>query len=310
VLDSSASLGEEGWRAVRTFAQNFVQLLDYGLARIRIAVLIFSTTDQLVAEFDDEATEAGILARIEAAPFLQGSTQTGRAMRTAAQTLVAPANASAVGRRVGTPAVVVVVTDGNTVESGSQFSTRAQELFATGAMVYAVGAGLGVNQATLTAIANGNASNTLLLTSVEALQQLATANSVATASVCTVTADGDGAPLPTTTVEPAAATTSGGPAAGLVCAAMEPADVVLLLDSSSSMRPDEWQAMLAFASSVVSALPMDGRVRYAKGGGREEGGGSGDGDSACLGKGGGLTIGVAVVLPPGWRWRPFRRSWR
>lgn len=183
-----------------------------------MSIVLFATARLLITDFDDEYSTSSYLERIENISSLGGSTGTGRAMRFVARNLI---NEPTSGRRPDTPALVIIVTDGVPTDDLS----LGQELFDSGATVYAVGVAdeLGaVPQALLTDLANGVVENTFSTGSAVDLARATFVKALVSESVCAV---------PTPSASTPAPVISDGKSAS--CREEDVFDVVLMLDSSS-----------------------------------------------------------------------------
>jgi hypothetical protein len=81
--------------------------------------VIFSGIGQeaLVHDFDDIGSATGLIA---AAPYLNSETATASAYRFVFDTLINVSNVSAIGRRLGVPVVLQVLTDGFPSDAGKR----------------------------------------------------------------------------------------------------------------------------------------------------------------------------------------------
>ena len=217
LLDSSSSLGTDGWRQTRNFAARFISAVDFSPSAVQVAVVTFSTTPSVLVDFSfSAANDADTVADVVlAAPYLNSGTRIGAALFDAADLLEEDA-----GRREGTRSIVILVSDGETAEDPSFFNASVTAVMDAADDVYAIGVGLGVSETTLARVASGpGSSNVFQVSNPEELFSEANVLALAEATVC----DDDAS----TTMSPGIGVSMPG------CAVDIEVDLVIALDSSS-----------------------------------------------------------------------------
>jgi hypothetical protein len=128
--------------------------MDIGENRSRIAAVRFSTGSRVVFDFDFSFDKATLQSAVSEIAYADAGTRTGLALDKVTDELLNTANVPTSGRRTEVPAVVLVITDGNTQEDAGTLETAAGRLRDTGAEVFALGVGSEINQSELETIAS------------------------------------------------------------------------------------------------------------------------------------------------------------
>ncbi|XP_066300013.1 collagen alpha-3(VI) chain-like [Branchiostoma lanceolatum] len=170
LLDGSGSVGADNFNLVKQFAKRLVDNFEISQTDNKVGVVQYSSSSNVEFYLNAFSTKQPVLDAIDGITYQQGGTNTGAAITFTMQEIFASAN----GARANYPDVLVVVTDG---ESSDDVAAPALSARNAGTLIYAVGVGNGVNQATLLQIA-GNAAQVLqaadfggLTTVVQSLQQ-------------------------------------------------------------------------------------------------------------------------------------------
>ncbi|XP_078580606.1 uncharacterized protein LOC144864418 isoform X3 [Branchiostoma floridae x Branchiostoma japonicum] len=170
LLDGSGSVGADNFNLVKQFAKRLVDNFEISQTDTKVGVVQYSSSSNVEFYLNAFSTKQAVLDAIDAVTYQQGGTNTGAAITFTMQEIFASAN----GARANYPDVLIVVTDG---ESSDDVAAPALIARNVGTLIYAVGVGNGVNQATLLQIA-GNAGQVLqaadfagLTTVVQSLQQ-------------------------------------------------------------------------------------------------------------------------------------------
>ncbi|XP_078660839.1 uncharacterized protein LOC144905190 isoform X3 [Branchiostoma floridae x Branchiostoma belcheri] len=170
LLDGSGSVGADNFNLVKQFAKRLVDNFDISQTDTKVGVVQYSSSSNVEFYLNAFSAKQPVLDAIDAITYQQGGTNTGAAITYTVQEIFTSAN----GARANYPDVLVVVTDG---ESSDDVAVPALSARNAGTLIYAVGVGNGVNQATLLEIA-GDASQVLqaadfagLTTIVQTLQQ-------------------------------------------------------------------------------------------------------------------------------------------
>lgn len=151
VIDDSGSIGEDRFQLVREFVEQLSAMLDIGLLRSLVGVILFSRTAIVHFPVTDHTTAATLLPAINPGlPYRGLTTRTDRALRL----LVSAANDGNLDLRPGFTNVAIVLTDGRSTNTTATM-IAANELHASNIydQVYAIGVG-NANLAELNAIAS------------------------------------------------------------------------------------------------------------------------------------------------------------
>ncbi|CAH1241297.1 COL6A3 [Branchiostoma lanceolatum] len=170
LLDGSGSVGADNFNLVKQFAKRLVDNFEISQTDNKVGVVQYSSSSNVEFYLNAFSTKQPVLDAIDGIVYQQGGTNTGAAITFTMQEIFASAN----GARANYPDILVVVTDG---ESSDDVAAPALSARNEGTLIYAVGVGNGVNQATLLQIA-GSAAQVLqaadfagLTTVVQSLQQ-------------------------------------------------------------------------------------------------------------------------------------------
>ncbi|XP_046370521.2 collagen alpha-4(VI) chain-like isoform X2 [Haliotis rufescens] len=226
VLDSSSSEGLTNFKKQVTFVQKFVDQFDVSSTAVQFSIVVFSTAVYPQFDLDKYASKAALLAAIKNVEYHTGVTYTGKALLYVNQTTLTTAH----GARPSAAKIVIVITDG---QSSSRYDTQheANVLHKAGVEVMAIGIGIGVNHVELDRIAS-DAKHVFSVTNFDALKTIQNELQQTTCAV-------QGTAVP--------ATTKPRP-----CPVSEKADVIFLLDASSSEGSSNFQKELDFVSKFVN----------------------------------------------------------
>jgi len=136
LLDSSGSLGGQGFKQEKDFIQSFVSKLELGLNGSRVALVQFSTTAKLRMSFQDLQAQAAFKSVLDRLHFDAGDTNIHAALITATPLFDT--------KRFQVPQVVILVTDGvhnDRLSRGISPGVPAKKLKEKGVIIYAVGIG-------------------------------------------------------------------------------------------------------------------------------------------------------------------------
>lgn len=191
----------------------------------------FSTGRTVLADFDTTLDVDELHTIIDNAPHINRATRIGSTLGYIANNLIA--GGTDTGRRPNSRAAVVVVLDGDTIETEDVFADGIATLHATGADVFALGVGSSVSQDTLLAIVSGKPNDHILAAyNVTELASPAFAISAVELSVCPDETSSSTSTSTSTSLSTASNVEE--PNLGLGCAVGPVrADVVFVLDSSS-----------------------------------------------------------------------------
>lgn len=200
----------------------------------RIAVITYSLRPRVLVDFNGAANASELITLIRSAEYLESATRTGAALSAAADLLTA----SDSGRRVGVPAAVLLVTDGETSEDAATFDASLANLQSTNASIYAAGVGMSVTYATLALVASDESTVMHVADTATLATDLIVMQAVEV-TVCSTLAQASTSTANATTSSPSS---SSAPPLQLIaaplaaCAVNIELDVILLLDSSARLE--------------------------------------------------------------------------
>ena len=173
VIDTSGSIGSSRFQMIREFTEGLVQLLTIGLQDSLAGVILFSTDATLHFNLPTHTDIASLSTAINPdLPYDAGSTNTAAAL----SLLLSSAQDGTMGLRPGHPAIVIVITDGESNVNSAQTIPNAQSVHASNIFqqVYAVGVG-NADLTELNAIASDPSlvfnTNSFDSTAIQQLQQ-------------------------------------------------------------------------------------------------------------------------------------------
>uniref|UniRef100_A0A4W6DQR4 VWFA domain-containing protein n=1 Tax=Lates calcarifer TaxID=8187 RepID=A0A4W6DQR4_LATCA len=219
LMDASGSIVDEDFSVMKKFIIEFIHAFNIGPKHIRMGLVKYS--DDPVLEFDLAAySDARKLERaVEYTEHIRGRTFTGKALSKMGDLFVS--------RRQNVPTYLIVITDGKSDES-DPVRIPAEKLRAQGIKIYAIGV-KDSNEAELVEIA-GDPKRTFQVTNFDALKSI---KEDVIRDICIP--DGKDS---------------------LSRQNCEEADVVFLLDRSSSITPENYTIMLNFTKELVKTLDV------------------------------------------------------
>uniref|UniRef100_A0A8C9XFS7 VWFA domain-containing protein n=1 Tax=Sander lucioperca TaxID=283035 RepID=A0A8C9XFS7_SANLU len=167
LVDGSSSIGASNFQEIKVFLRSVIAGLDIGPDKVRIGVAQYS--DDTYKEFllKDYMDKNSLLAAVDAFPYRQGGTETGKAIDFLLQEYFKEDAGSRAKQRV--PQIAVVITDGDSTDDVIQ---PAQRLRQHGVIVFGIGVGQ-ANLQQLESIANRPRKRFLhSIDSYQALQRL------------------------------------------------------------------------------------------------------------------------------------------
>ncbi|XP_061173470.1 collagen alpha-6(VI) chain-like [Saccostrea echinata] len=244
VIDSSSSIFPNEFIRQLEFLENITGELDVGPAvnQSRVGVISFSDEPRLEFTLNNCTEKKDILAAVRRINYMSGGTNTASAIRLAVKMFKA-----ATGARKGAKDIIVVITDG---ESFSKSETEESALQARnmGISMFAIGVGANVNVEELSLIAGitehvYRVSNYGDLKSIK--EALINKTCIEIHQSTTTTSLEEDMPLNETV--------------NIENCSGKPADVLFLLDSSSSISRDDFKKQLtcSFIKSIVSAFDIN-----------------------------------------------------
>ncbi|XP_036357280.1 von Willebrand factor-like isoform X3 [Octopus sinensis] len=228
VLDDSGSVGSTNFKKVKRFAQNIVKSFNIGRNKIRVGAITFSGKVKLQFKMNKYYNKRRLLRAISRIKYKHGSTNTNRAL----DYLRTRSFRRGAGDRKGVPNIAIVLTDGK-ANSLSKTKIAALKLRKTGAIVFAIGVGKGIKRSELNVIGSSPRRNYVFsVRNFNALMSIAKQLIKRTCNVPVL-------PVPITTVK------------GCDKAV---ADVMLVLDDSSSVGSTNFKKVKRFAQYIVNSF--------------------------------------------------------
>lgn len=155
VIDGSTSVGRRDFNQTLQFVASFVSAFNISANATRVGLVQYASETQLEFDFLRWFDKASIVDDILDTVYLRGSTVTGAALKFASNNLLVP---SAGWRENAVPAVVVVVTDGQSSETQEvllhgigKIKAKADDVLAFG-----VGSEIGLDELELIASSPNN----------------------------------------------------------------------------------------------------------------------------------------------------------
>ncbi|XP_062395792.1 collagen alpha-6(VI) chain-like [Sardina pilchardus] len=223
LIDSSGSIDPEDFLMMKAFINNTIMRSVIGPDSVRMGVLQFSTIQREEFSLDSSQTRNDLVQKVNAMRQLGGGTLTGQALSFTSQYFDASR-----GGRPNVPKILIVITDG---EAQDAVKLPAQALRDKNVAIYSIGVG-GANITQLNEI-SGIADRVYTETDFDALQFL---EDKIFYKICHPDTD---------------------------CTRTEVADMIFLVDGSSSITAAEYKSMQRFMTSLVNSTNIgENRVRF------------------------------------------------
>jgi collagen type VI alpha len=241
ILDSSSSVGVPNFRKVLEFVVGMLYSSNINGGDVRVGVMTFSTEVFVSFYLGAHSTKRDVTRAILNIPYIYGSTNTADGLHTLRTEMFNPAN----GDRDRVPNVAIVITDGISNLNSERTIPEALMTHAAGIHIFVVGIGLTGDKPEIRALATAPAEdNRFLVANFDDLKNIR--RNVFSTLCEMVVIEG-----------PLAATKSPLPSLPARKACSSEADVVFLLDSSSSVGEQNFQRLLRFLGNVIQDMAID-----------------------------------------------------
>ncbi|XP_023360931.1 collagen alpha-6(VI) chain [Sarcophilus harrisii] len=215
IIDSSGSIAPDDYNIMKNFMIELVKKADVGKNRVQFGALKYSNEPEIIFYLDEHDTKSKVISVLQSDSPLGGDTYTAKALAFSEHMFTEP-RGSRIHRRV--PQVLIVITDGVSHDA-DKLNATAKALRDKGILILAVGI-KGANTKELLAIAGSEDKYFF----VETFGGLKGIFSNVSDSIC---------------------------APSKVDCEIESADLVFLVDGSTSIQPHDFQKMKDFLVSVV-----------------------------------------------------------
>ncbi|KAM6995244.1 collagen alpha-6(VI) chain [Tautogolabrus adspersus] len=232
MVDGSWSIGNENFEQIRQFLYTLVNSFDIGPEHVRIGLVQYSTSPRTEFLLNTHQNKMDILQYISKLPYMGGGTQTGEGLDFMLREHFVQAAGSRARQHV--PQIAVVITDGKSQDS---VEVHAQKLKRQGIVLYAIGI-KDADEDQLREIANEPHSQHVYSVSDFAALQGISQSIIQT--LCT-TVEEVKRQLMQLSEE---------------CSQATVADIVFLVDGSSSIGISNFQEMRQFLRSVITGLDI------------------------------------------------------
>ncbi|XP_031157288.1 collagen alpha-6(VI) chain isoform X1 [Sander lucioperca] len=232
MVDGSWSIGTENFKQIRQFLYTLVNSFDVSPEHVRIGLVQYSTTPRTEFLLNTFQNKDDILQHIDTLPYMGGGTQTGLGLDFMLNNHFVEEAGSRRGQKV--PQIAVVITDG---KSQDNVESHAQDLRRRGIILYAIGI-KDADEEQLKDIANEPHSQ-----HVYSVSDFAALQGISQSIVHTLC----------TTVEEAKRQLL---QVSQECAEATVADIVFLVDGSSSIGASNFQEIKVFLRSVIAGLDI------------------------------------------------------
>ncbi|XP_030638997.1 collagen alpha-6(VI) chain-like [Chanos chanos] len=223
LIDGSRSISTDDFSKMKAFINSTMQRAVIGPNNVRLGVVQFSTSQQEAFALNRFYDKMQMQQALTAIQQLDGGTLTGAALK-----FLPPFFESGKGGRPGVQKYLIVITDG---EAQDKVAEPAKDLRNKGVIIYSIG----VAQANSTQLLeiSGTTDHVYVERDFDALEKL---QKDILLEICTAEDD---------------------------CQKTQIADVIFLVDGSSSILPEDFESMKRFMTSVVNNTQVgENRVRF------------------------------------------------
>ncbi|KAM9851920.1 collagen alpha-6(VI) chain-like [Aulostomus maculatus] len=232
MVDGSWSIGTENFKQIRQFLYTLVNSFDVRPDHVRIGLVQYSTTPRTEFLLNTYQDKAAILQSIRELPYMGGGTHTGEGLDFMLNNHFVEVAGSRASQNV--PQIAVVITDG---KSQDDVESHALKLKMKGIILYAIGI-KDADEAQLREIANEPHSQHIYSVSDFAALQGISQSVIQT--LCTTVEEAKRQLLQLSQE----------------CAKATVADIVFLVDGSSSIGIDNFKEVRVFLQSVIAGLDI------------------------------------------------------
>uniref|UniRef100_A0A4W5RXV3 VWFA domain-containing protein n=1 Tax=Hucho hucho TaxID=62062 RepID=A0A4W5RXV3_9TELE len=223
LIDSSGSINNADFQKMKVFMQSIINKSDIGLDKVHVGIIQFSTSQQMIFPLNKYNDKEGMLQDLQTMQQISGDTHTGEALSYTSQFFDPPK-----GGRTNVKQFLIVVTDG---EAQDEVKSPAKKLQDKGVIIYTIGV-VNANNTQLLEI-SGAQERVYSVNDFDALKAL---DSQLALAVCDPERE---------------------------CVRTEIADIIFLVDSSSSISLMNFTIMKNFMMSVVNETSVgENQTRY------------------------------------------------
>ncbi|KAK6326962.1 hypothetical protein J4Q44_G00026070 [Coregonus suidteri] len=131
LIDSSGSINNEDFQKMKLFMQSIINKSVIGLDKVRVGIIQFSINQQVIFPLNEHNDKEGMLQGVQTMQQLGGGTHTGEALSYTSQFFDPPK-----GGRTNVKQFLIIVTDG---EAQDEVKAPAEKLQDKGVIIYAIG---------------------------------------------------------------------------------------------------------------------------------------------------------------------------
>ncbi|KAK1895563.1 Collagen alpha-6(VI) chain, partial [Dissostichus eleginoides] len=231
MVDGSWSIGSENFKQIRQFLYTLVNSFDVDPEHVRIGLVQYSTTPRTEFKLNTYQEKKDILQNINVLPYMGGGTQTGLGLDYMLTEHFVEASGS---RGQNVPQIAVVITDG---KSQDNVESHAQDLKRKGIVLYAIGIKDADEEQLKEIASEPHSQHVYSVSNFTALQGISQS---IVRTLCTTVEEVKRQLLQLTQE----------------CAKASVADMVFLVDGSSSIGLSNFQEVRTFLRSVVTGLDI------------------------------------------------------
>ncbi|XP_026172742.1 collagen alpha-6(VI) chain-like isoform X2 [Mastacembelus armatus] len=232
MVDGSWSIGTANFKQIRLFLSTLVNSFDIGPDHVRIGLVQYSTSPRTEFLLNTYQSKQDILQYISELPYMGGGTHTGQGLDFMLHQHFVKAAGSRAGQNV--PQIAVVITDG---KSQDNVKSHAEDLKRKGIVLYAIGI-KDADENQLKEIANEpHSQHVYSVSDFSALQGISQS---IVQTLCTTVEEVKRQLLQLSQE----------------CANATVADIVFLVDGSSSIGVDNFQEVRRFLRTIITGLDI------------------------------------------------------